>query len=227
MRWCVFDFETNGLNSGGKENGYKPLPEEELPLPWPNYPTQLAARVVDDTGKVYETYQTLIRGATRLAPWVVENCTHLTLKKLERQGVEFSEALTALSKLIETYTEEEEEDTASGGTGSKIMLVAHNIKYDWEQVLLPTTRQLGLSDHPAFLHLQSLPRGCTCINQHRMNDRSAYYWHKVQDTRGPRLAKLCESLGIEFEEDAAHDAQYDVLKTSECLVAMYAKGERL
>lgn len=39
-----------------------------------------------------------------------------------------------------------------------------------------------------------------------------------------KLGTLCKHLGIEFDEDAAHDAQYDVDKTRQAFEALHAQG---
>ena len=63
---CI-DFETNGFPPQG------PASYTELPLPFSNIPIQVSVDAVDSAGVVEHMYDSVIRGATQLCPWVLAN----------------------------------------------------------------------------------------------------------------------------------------------------------
>lgn len=95
MLYLVIDFETTGVGKDAK-NGYKNYPAALAPLPRPNYPVELAAELIDANGTVVDSMKTLISGAERLDPWVLENCPHLSVKTCERDGIPLIEAIGKL-----------------------------------------------------------------------------------------------------------------------------------
>lgn len=199
-RYLVFDFETTGLGKDAK-NGYKPYSATQSPLPRENFPIELSYSVIDEHGVVIDSAESiLIRGATRFDPFVVENCAHLSVEQCDREGVEFAEALHRLAEASDGCT-----------------LVAHNIKYDWDEVIVATVHEQGTSDNADFKKLQACPRFCTCINELTKANKSAYYYQKIKTWIGPRLEALAASHGVEYDSKLAHKASYDVEVTVACL----------
>ena len=199
-KYLVFDFETTGVGKDAN-NGYRPYSPESLPLPRPNFPVELAYTVVDDKGVVVETSESiLISGAQRLDPFVLENCPDLSIRACERDGIEFAEALRRLAH------------AANGCT-----LVAHNIDYDWNEVIVATVREQNLEGLDAFLTLQTCPRLCTCINKYTKANKTAYYFKKIGKWIGPKLSALAAAHDVAYDTKRAHTAVYDVAVTVACL----------
>ena len=106
MRYLVLDFETNGL------------PNEKWLQPCPAFPTQVSVDAfVPATGEVLHLYDTFIRGALDLTPWVLQH-TPVTHELLDR-GLHPEDVASALEGLWQ------EGD----------ILVAHNAQFDLGQVL--------------------------------------------------------------------------------------------
>ena len=206
MHYLVFDFETTGVGKDPK-NGYRPYHLSQMPLPRENYPVQLAAELLDAEGTVLKSVQMLIRGATRLDPWVIANCKHLSIEECNRDGQSFEDAIKVLAELV-------------GDT--ECTLVAHNIDYDWKDVILRTAREMQLDETTSFRKLASLPQFCTCINDDTKRAKTAYFFTKIGKWIGPTLSKLAKKYNVEYDEAAAHDAAYDVRVTSQCLVQQLA-----
>lgn len=202
-KYLEFDFETTGIGKDSK-NGYRPYNQSQCPLPRPNFPVELSYTVVDSLGNVLESVDSmLIRGAERLDPFVLEHCPHLSVKACERDGVDFLEALRALALASEGCT-----------------LVAHNIKYDWDEVIVATAREQGVAENVDFRKLQACPRFCTCINPSTKADKSAYYFKKLGKWIGPKLQALAAKHHVKYDPASAHKASYDVSVTLACLLAM-------
>ena len=204
MRYLVFDFETTGVGRDSKNN-YKPYPSSSEPLPCANYPVELACDLVDAEGVVHESFKTLIAGAERLDPWVEANCPHLSIKDCERDGMELSEVIKTLADMI---------------GDDPCTLVAHNIQYDWNTVLLASARRQKLHTSEPFQKLNSCPRFCTCVNEAHIQNGSSYYYAKIRKWIGPKLGDLASQYKVEYNTTDAHDAAYDVRVTRECLVHM-------
>lgn len=201
MRYLIFDFETNGIDKDN-DNQYRPYPDEKKPLPRENYPVELGACLIEKDGTIVNTQKMIIRGAQRLSPWVEQNCS-ISLKTCERDGVSFSEVLQQIATMI---------------GDEPCTLVAHNIQYDWDDVLETTAKDMNLTDTPAFLKLKQCPRYCTCVNKQTMANKSAYYHRKLKRWLGPKLEALARSYGVEYSARAAHEALYDVEVTRQCFV---------
>ena len=199
--YLVIDFETTGIGKDA-QNGYKPYSEALMPLPRPNYPVQLACELLDASGNVVQAKQMLIEGATRLDPWVQRNCPQLSVKDCEREGIGFADAIKVLADVVGDHA---------------CTMVAHNIQYDWKEVMLYTARDMNLEHTPSFQKLTSLPQYCTCINDEHKRAKTAYYLRKLKKWIGPKLSALAKQCNVAYDETAAHDAAYDVRVTSECL----------
>jgi len=206
VKYLVFDFETTGLNKD-PANGYKPYAAEDAPLPRENFPVELSYTVLDEQGLVIESEESiLIRGATRFDPWVLNNCSHLDVDKCNKEGVEFSEALRRLALAADGCT-----------------LVAHNMQYDWTDVIVATADK----ENPDFLKLKSCPQFCTCINPTTTANKSAYFFKKIGKWIGPSLEKLAALYKVKYEPALAHKASYDVAIVVECLRKMNTTTKRV
>lgn len=203
MRFLVFDFETSGIGVD-KRNKYEPYPPDRMPLPRANFPIQVAAQRLDANGVCERSWSTLVFGVERMDPWVEANCPHLSVQRCAEEGVSFETALVGLANV------------AGMGDRDRCALVAHNLSYDWNEVIVRTATEMGLTSHPAYTFLQSLPRLCTCVNADTKRDGTAYYFARIGKWIGPKLSDLAKSCGVDFEEDRAHDAEYDVSVTAAC-----------
>ena len=200
MKYLVFDFETTGIGKD-KKNKYHPYEDNLMPLPRENFPVQIAAWLIDSDGTILQKMNKIISGAIRFDPFVLENCPHLSIKDCERNGESFENILNAMS------------DMATDAT-----LVAHNIQYDWDEVLLPTAKEIGCDCTEAFLKLKNCPRFCTCVNEKNKRNKSAFFYRKLEKWIGPSLENLAKKYSIIYETDKAHDASYDVQITVQCLM---------
>ena len=209
MRFLVIDFETTGVGKDAT-NGYRSYLPNLAPLPRADYPVQLAAELLDEKGDVLASTQMLIVGAERLDPWVLEHCPNLSVHECEREGVSLSEAIRTLTDLI--------------GDDDLCTLVAHNIQYDWDAVMLRTARDLNIDKTADFLKLASLTRYCTCINRETKRAKTSYFFSKLGKWIGPKLGDLAKECGVEYNTDSAHDAAYDVRVTSSCLAKQLKEG---
>ena len=199
--YLVVDFETTGVGKDATKR-YKSYSYSRMPLPRANYPVQLVAELLDASYSVLQSKQMLIRGCERLDPWVLENCPQLSVKDCDRDGVTFEDAIKTLADMV---------------GDKKCTMVAHNIQYDWKDVMLRTARELNLEDSSNFRKLASLPQYCTCVNEVTKREGTAYYFSKLGKWIGPKLSNMAEKYGVEYDENAAHDAAYDVRVTSQCL----------
>ena len=200
--FLIFDFETSGV---GEVKGV-PYEETLKPLPRPNYPVQLAFQYVDSDNVILKSDTFLIRGVQRLDPWVLSNCADISVKDCDRDGISFSEALSRMADAIE------EADDCT--------LVAHNIQYDWGEVIVKTVQEENADMDKAFLKMKSCKQYCTCVNRLHKNKGLSYFYKKLNKWIGPNLKKLASMHQVSYEEGQAHDAMYDVNVTREC----FAKG---
>ena len=102
-------------------------------------------------------------------------------------------------------------------------LVAHNMEYDWTDVIAYTAKQFNLEGTEPFKKLCNLPRLCTCINSFTKKQNGplkSYFYHKIQRHIGPSLEKLANYCNEEYNHDDAHDAMYDVDLTRKCLTCL-------
>tara|TARA_B100001741_G_scaffold313698_1_gene321216 strand:- start:14470 stop:15102 length:633 start_codon:yes stop_codon:yes gene_type:complete len=205
MKYLVIDFETTG-NGVDKSNNYKSYQEDLMPLPRANYPIQLAAALLNEQGDIVKRDNMIIHGAERLDPFVLENCPHLSVKVCQEQGIPFVQVLKRLTDMID------DEPTT---------IVAHNIKYDWNDVILETVKEQNLMDNTFFEQLNRCERFCTCVNSDTKAKGTAYYYKKIRRWIGPSLKNLAKQNNVIYDEEKAHDAEYDVDLTAKCLVKCY------
>lgn len=78
------------------------------------------------------------------------------------------------------------------------MIIAHNIEFD--------TKMLTAEFVRSGVRVPQVPSFCTM-----QNSRWACF-----DGKLPKLKELCFALGVEYDEDAAHAASYDVEVMAEC-----------
>ena len=162
MRYLCIDFETNGFPT-------KNAPRSDWTLPFHSYPIQISIDIVED-GAIHHAMDALIKGATRLAPWVKNNVPY-GLTDLQ-QGETFENVLNTFADLLQ------EGDT----------IVAHNADFDIGTVIARTSRRLGLKT-PALQKILESPRFCTM--------RCAYV--KEVFGRCPKLDELCNHFEVSLE----------------------------
>jgi len=208
MRYVILDFETTGVGKDAS-NGHRPHPPERMPLPRINYPTELCAVAVDETGAEIGRVHVLLRGARRMDPWVVEHCPHLTVERCETEGVSFAECVVALAALVEP---------------GETTMVAHNVKYDWEEVLTVTAKEQEVWDGPHMQTLRACPWLDTMVNEytrtHPVAGRKAFFFKRIGTWIGPCLADLAAHFDVAYDPVRAHDAAYDVDVTRRCLMRL-------
>tara|TARA_B100000945_G_scaffold117771_2_gene93622 strand:+ start:1117 stop:1746 length:630 start_codon:yes stop_codon:yes gene_type:complete len=207
MNYLIFDFETVGIDKNN-DDGYKPYPIDEKPLPRENYPMEIGLCLIKEDGTIIKTDKIIIQGAERVSPWTEQNCHNISVQKCEREGIPFSETLKKMANMIGEIS---------------CTLVAHNIEYDWDKVLLYTAKEMNLTNSPAFIKLNNCDRYCTCINETNKKNKSAYFYNKLKKWMGPKLEKLCQRNNITYDAKSAHDSLYDVEITRQCFVAEYLK----
>ena len=185
-RYLCLDFETNGFpKKGGLAS--------DRPYPWCSFPIQLAVVIVED-GEIIPAYDTVIRGATQLAPFVRDKVP-VTMNDI-RCGVWFNEMLNDLAALIQPGD----------------VLVAHNARFDLDDCLHTSAirykRQKGYPlDEEALTKILRTPTFCTM----------KFAWTVARWPRGLKMKELCDHFQVDFEENSGHDARYDALKLAECV----------
>jgi DNA polymerase III alpha subunit (gram-positive type) len=199
MKYLVFDFETTGVGKDAN-NFYLEWPKSQMPQPRTNFPIQVSASVVEEDGIVSSSDTMFIKGATRLDPWVLANCPTLSVDLCEKEGVDFMVALKRLA------------DMSVGCT-----LVAHNMQYDWDTVIVQTVIERGAEKHEDYIKLSGCPRFCTCVNTMTKKDKTAYFFKRIGTWIGPKLATLALLNGVSYDTTRSHDASYDVEVTVACL----------
>ena len=174
MKYMCLDFETNGFPT-------KNAPRNEWPLPFHSYPIQVSIHSVDgDTGDVEEVYSTLIKGATQLAPWTIQN-TPIKLSDLV-DGKPFREVLEDMATLIQPGD----------------VLVAHNAQFDLNTAVARTAGRLGIQGG-AVQKILEAPRFCTY--------QCAY--SKIVFGKRVNLQKLCDHFEVTLNNahDARADSK--------------------
>ena len=203
----VIDFETNG-NGVDKNKNYRPYAEDLMPLPRPNYPIELTAYKFTKDG-VIDRKTWLIRGATRLDPWVLQNVPEASIEKYNK-GKTFVQVATELKKMM---------------NHEPLCIVGHNVEYDHNQVLL----SIEFEDDGAELarFFKSCPTFCTMVNEYTKKMKNprplAYFHHKLGKWMGPSLKNLALFLKVEYEDSRAHSSDYDVDVTYKCYMQMIEK----
>jgi DNA polymerase III epsilon subunit-like protein len=133
-RFLCLDFETVGFP---EKNGAK----SDLPRPFTSFPIQVSVHTVED-GAIEHAYESLIKGAERLTPWVRANVP-VTLESLE-SGKTLPEVVTDLAGLLR------EGDT----------IVTHNARFDLHDVLATACSKTGY-DSAELRRILAAPRFCT------------------------------------------------------------------
>ncbi len=164
-----------------------------------NFPVQLACQLITETGTIIESFQTVIRGAKKLSDWTIKNCPHITIEKCMNEGIDIIEVLEKISTIIGDM---------------ECTLVAHNLEYDWDTVLLPIIKEHELENNKHFKKIAQLERKCTMLD----DTHGLKYFHpRFKKYCGPKLCALAKRYHIDFDEKKAHDAMYDVDITRKCL----------
>ena len=188
-RFVCLDFETNGFPT---KNAYC----KDWPLPFSSYPIQVSVDITED-GVTWHEYDSLIKGATRFAPWVREHVP-VSLSGIWIEGKELSDVIADLANLLQ------EGDT----------IVAHNVSFDLDTVLGRATERLGI-DTPELRRILAAPRFCTM--------RCAYA--RMAFKRPPKLQELCDHFEVQLER--AHDATGDSKALAECVAEAWRRGVML
>tara|TARA_B100001287_G_scaffold253392_1_gene236076 strand:+ start:446 stop:1120 length:675 start_codon:yes stop_codon:yes gene_type:complete len=196
MFYLVFDFETTGFKSKLNEN--QPIPE--------NFPTQFACQLVTPLGNVIESYDTLIKGAVQLSQWSTKNCPHISIERCNNDGITIKDLLSNILNIIGDYN---------------CTLVAHNIEYDWDRVLVAQAFAAGIQNSDEFRQLCKYDRLCTMVHE-----TNRFWSCNHNKWCGPSLAKLALKNNIFFDSTQAHDAMYDVNITRQCLVEIIKNQSR-
>ena len=171
MRYLYVYFETNGFPTRG-------APFPDWPLPFSSFPIQLSVDVVED-GELWHAFDTMIAGATQLAPWVRANVP-IRVQDLAA-GRPFRDVVQELAGLLR-----------DGDT-----IVAHHATFDLGMVLARTAHRLGY-DSEELQRILRAPRFCTM--------RCAY--SRTALGRQPGLRQLCAHFEVELEgaHDARADS---------------------
>ena len=185
-RFVCLDFETNGFPT---KNAHC----KDWPLPFSSFPIQVSVDIVED-GVTWHEYDSLIKGATRFAPWVREHVP-VSLSGIWIEGRELCDVLVDLANLLH------EGDT----------IVAHNVSFDLDTVLGRATERLGI-DTPELRRILAAPRFCTM--------RCAYA--RMAFKRLPKLHELCQHFEVQLER--AHDATGDSKALAACVAEAWRRG---
>jgi DNA polymerase III epsilon subunit-like protein len=133
-RFLCIDFETVGFPD---PKGTK----DDLPLPFTSFPIQVSVHLVED-GQIQHAYESLIKGAERLTPWVRARVP-VTLESLE-SGKTLPEVVTDLAGILR------EGDT----------IVTHSTRFDIHDVLATSCSKTGY-DSAELRRILAAPRFCT------------------------------------------------------------------
>jgi len=180
MRYVCLDFETVGFAKKGDK-------WPEYTMPWQNFPIQVAIDIVDEDGTVAHAYDTIIAGATGFCSWVHANVP-ITLEQVKNEGRPFKDVIEDIAALLQDGD----------------CLVAHNARFDLEQVMCTTAKRLKIVS-PALDRILGAPRFCTM--------QCAY--SKNAFPRRPKMATLCEHFNVELI--GAHDARADSAALAGCV----------
>jgi DNA polymerase III epsilon subunit-like protein len=199
----VIDFETNG-NGVDKNKSYRPYAEELMPLPRPNYPIELTALIFTEDG-VIDRKTWLIRGATRLDPWVIQNVPGANIQKYDK-GQTFVQVASELKKMMK----------------EPLCIIGHNVDYDYKDVLLTVELEEDGAELAKFF--KACPTFCTMVNEYTKKMKNprplAYYYSKLNKWMGPSLKNLAVFLQVDYDDASAHSSEYDVDVTYNCYIKM-------
>ena len=173
MRYLAIDFETNGR-------------ADDPVLPCGAYPTQVSVTAfVPGTGEIAHLYDSYIRGAESLSDWVTQNTP------------------MSLELIADAPTPDMVSEALKGLWREGDVVVAHNAKFDLEQVL----PKIAAPDHP----FRWSPSICTMKQHYGFPG-----W--------PTFSFLCGMLGVIYDRKKAHSATYDSQALAKCLQAAHARN---
>jgi DNA polymerase III alpha subunit (gram-positive type) len=206
MRLLCIDFETNGFPTSG-------APRCDRPLPWSSYPIQVSMDFVAD-GVITHAYDSIIRGATNLAPWVRDN-VQITLEQI-RAGKSWDRVVDDIAGLL-----------LPGD-----VMVAHKAHFDLTVVYMGTCSKLGLfaDDRDDYGKIDELQRESRLTAQKilglpwicSMTDPNV---KRIFSGKGPSLKKLCNHLDVELVD--AHNARADSAALAHCMLELQARDIQL
>jgi len=173
VRYFCIDFETNGFPPEGH------AARHELPLPFSSIPIQVSVDIVDSCGVVEHAYDAVIKGATQLCPWVVENVP------ITMSAVTHGKPLVCIVDDLAALLHEGD------------VIVAHNISFDMDLALSRSCERLRIYS-PGLRRILSAPRLCTM--------KCAY--SQSVFGRWPKLKELCQHFNVELNQahDARGDS---------------------
>ena len=154
-----------------------------------------------------EIYDKLIVGCNELSPWVMENCPHVTMEKLQKEGVSIRSAWKSLLS----------------HAGPDTVYVAHNLSFDWN-IVVKYSKELLVDKGMKLLDLQ--PRLCTkeiSTNLCKLPKTGKSRWFAGSRWKWPTLEELAQKLDVEIT-GALHDALTDVRVLKACFFAAHERG---
>jgi len=187
MRYICFDFETNGF--------YDPTSKyPNYTMPYESHPVQLSIDIVDEDGTITHAYDTVIAGAKGFTQWVVDNVP-ITLEQVRREGRPFREVLDVFAGLIQDGD----------------ILVAHNLEFDFNRVIVKSITRMNI-ESPAAERIRAAPKFCTM----KCSYSTSSFGKQV------KFSKLCEHFGVTLNN--AHDATADAYALAECVSEALRRG---
>jgi DNA polymerase III alpha subunit (gram-positive type) len=196
VRYLILDTETTG-NRTRPKIGEPPVRPCDYPLPWAGFPIQISIDAVEH-GEVTHLYDSLVKGAIQLCPWVRENVP-ITLESLA-DGKDFADVIREVAALIQDGD----------------CLVAHCRQYDIDQVLVKWARCVNCLDMPELKRITSAAPFCSL---------KCPYTQAALPYGGRKLQHLCAHFGVTLE--GAHDARADTHALAECVAEAWRRGVML
>ena len=143
--------------------------------------------------KVVRELEVYIRQDKPLLPKIVE-ITGITDQKLEQDGISPQEAWERIKEFCDWQT----------------VFIGHNMfSFDWPLLQIFCERYAPQGEKFAGVYADKL-LDTMKIGKYLTPGKKSW----------PKLSKLCEMLDIEFNEEEAHNARYDVTKTGECVIQL-------
>jgi len=181
VRYFCIEFETNGFPPTW------PAARHELPLPFSSIPIQVSVDIVDSCGVVEHAHDAVIKGATQLCPWVVENVP------ITMSDVLNGKPLVCIVDDLAALLHEGD------------VIVAHNISFYMDLALLRTCERMRIYS-PGLRRILSAPRFCTM----------RYAYSQSVFGRWPKLEELCQHFNVELNQahDARGDSAAPIVPPS-------------